>query len=157
MPNTWDTYNGYIADKRKAGATLEEIGKEVGISRERVRQILMEHYGTTKMTSLLTTGQLSQLVGLTKTTVVNYRKRGIIKPANNNLCHPLYGIDAVEVISALRRCRICGGPLPAGKSSYCSSECHKEGDRRSRNRSSWRTIRKKKGVRVITPSTEYKK
>lgn len=150
----WDTYNGYIADKRKAGATLEEIGKEVGVTRERVRQILMEHYGTTKMTPFLTSEQLSQLVNLTRDTITEYRRRGIIKPVNSSPRRPLYGMDALKAISDHRRCRICGEPILTKCCAYCSPECLKEGDRRSHSRGSWRTLCRKKG-QPITPSAAY--
>lgn len=150
----WDTYNGYLADKREAGATLEDIGKEVGISRERVRQILVRHYGTTKMTSLLTTAQLAQLMNLSETTIGEYRKAGIIKPANDSSRHFLYGTDAIIAISTFRRCRICDKPLSAGKLSYCSPECRKIGDYESHKRCQWRILHRKTG-QPITASIDY--
>lgn len=154
----WDTYDGYIADKRKGGATLEEIGKEVGVTRERIRQILMEHYGTTKMTPLLTTRQLSQLAGLSVTTINIYHREGIIKPTNTSVKSPLYSVDALKAIldHRHRQCRICGKPVPIRCYAYCSPECHKEGDRRSHNRSSWRVLRRKTGG-PITSSIAYER
>lgn len=152
----WDTYNGYLADRREGGATLEEIGNEVGISRERVRQILVHHYGTTKMTLLLTAKQLGQLMHLSTTTIARYRRCGIIKPANDSHWLPLYNTDAIMAISTFRRCRICDKPLPAGKFSYCSPECYKVGDYEAHKRCMWRRLHRKMG-QPITPSLAYEK
>lgn len=158
LTGVWDTYNGYLADRREAGATLEEIGKEVGISRERVRQILVRHYGTTEMTSLLTAGQLGRVVNLSKSTISRYHRSGVIKSANDNPQYPLYdGADAIVAILTFRRCKVCSKPLPVRKTSYCSPKCIEEGIYKAHKRSQWRALRRKKGVKVITPSTEYKR
>ena len=159
ITTAWDTYDGYIVDKRKAGATLEEIGKEVGVTRERVRQILVEHYGTAKRgkpASLFTTAELAQLASLATPTINSYRKRGIIKSTNASVTYPLYSVDALKAISAFRQCRICGRPLPNGKWSYCSPECSKVGNYKAQKRGLWRMLRRKRG-QPITPSIAYER
>lgn len=42
----WEIYNGQIKELRNQGLTLQAIGNQVGVTRERIRQILNEHYGT---------------------------------------------------------------------------------------------------------------
>ena len=41
-----EIYNGQIAQWRQSGNTLQEIANKVGVSRERIRQILTKHYNS---------------------------------------------------------------------------------------------------------------
>lgn len=47
-PTVYDTYDGLIAQWRGEGYTLQEIGNRVGVTRERIRQILNKYFGNPK-------------------------------------------------------------------------------------------------------------
>jgi len=102
MPKTsWEIYNGKIKDLRDEGKTLQQIGDSIGRTRERVRQILVEKYGTAD-SECLTTKQVSELVGRSKSTINNLRIRGIITSVNCGR----WKTEVVDIILNYYRCRI---------------------------------------------------
>lgn len=150
LTSVWDTFNHIIVERRLLGATLREIGKEVGSSSELIRQQLIRHYGTTKLRIFLNSAELAKVIGVDVHTVYNYQQFGIIKPVNQGTRH-LYNNDAIKAISALRHCRICGEYLTSHRWIYCSEKCHKIGRLESHKRSQWRRHAKRMG-KPITPS-----
>lgn len=156
MNGVWETHGDYIVNARKAGDALLKIGNAVGVTDERIRQLLVKHYGTTKLASHLSSLELSRIVNLNVRTINDYRNKGIIKAVNNGHYRYLYDIDAVKAIIAHRRCKICGDPLPKGKWAYCSEPCRKAGHYDSQKRTLWRIFRRKRGE-PITASIAYER
>lgn len=157
-PPVWETYNGQIASMRRQGHTLQAIGDTMGVTRERVRQIIKKHYETVergKPASLFTTAEIIQLTGLPANTISYYHRGGVIKSTNASVKYPLYSMDALKAILDYRQCDICGKPIPTRRHTYCSSRCAKEGTRRSHSRCLWRIFCRKKG-KPITPGIAYK-
>lgn len=115
---------GYIKERRDGGATLQEIGDEIGRSRERVRQILVKQYGTADISkALLTTNQLAGLTNCSEPLIYKFRQQGIISPVGHGRWRP----ETVDIILEHRKCKMCGKPLPAHRFVYCSDTCQIEG------------------------------
>lgn len=130
----------YIKLRRNEGATLQEIGDEVGRSRERIRQLLLKHYGTTATSEsegLLTTKELVAKTGYSETSISKLTGRSLIKPAGRGK-GGTYLWSPDDWYAIRRKCRICGKPLPKGKISYCSLECAKIGRYEMVKRAQWR-------------------
>jgi excisionase family DNA binding protein len=73
-----------IVKLRNAGLSYAEIGRRLGMSGERARQILMGNRSRPKKPNLnsramLTTGDVAQLLGLHVNTVRRWRNEGILK------------------------------------------------------------------------------
>ena len=72
-----------VVKLRETGLSYAEIGRRVGISRQRVRQILNEKPGPQKPVGqpkvMLTTRDVAHLLGLHHNTVRRWSKRGILK------------------------------------------------------------------------------
>lgn len=121
---------------REAGASLEQIAETIGRTKERVRQILVQHTGSTKH-SYLSTQQLYQMVGLPRNRIIELYKDGIIEPkaewTTGNHHYLLWSSDIAEKINNYynihRLCKICEQPLGKGRWVYCSDECYREGQK----------------------------
>ena len=81
--SVWEIYNGQVKVLRDQGLTLQAIGDRVGVTRERIRQILKEHYGTTKIPGFVFREQLANLIGCTGTYLVFLEKRGVLNPIHS--------------------------------------------------------------------------
>jgi len=72
-----------VVKLRETGLTYAEIGRRVGITRERVRQILKPKLGPQKPSLdskvMLTTSDVGQLLGLHPNTVRRWSNKGILK------------------------------------------------------------------------------
>jgi len=122
-----DIYNGEIVAMRKDGDTLQSIGDKVGVTRERVRQILNEYYGGTK-TSFLSEHQVAILCGCSDQIIGRMRKQGLVNPRLSGYYH-LYDRDEVEkaYLAYLRQCAMCGVSIGLTR-KYCK-ECSAERQR----------------------------
>ena len=72
----WELHGLRIVEMRRWGYTLEEIGDSIGVTRERVRQVLLEHSGRIE-TLLLAEAELAKEIGCSIWQVVSLRKQGI--------------------------------------------------------------------------------
>jgi predicted transcriptional regulator len=70
-----------IFEMRQAGSPMREIAEKVGVSKERVRQILTRNSGTTKH-EWYSTLQLCEESGLPRNRVLELQQLGIIKPTS---------------------------------------------------------------------------
>lgn len=120
-----------IKKQRDSGATLRQIGDEVGCSYENIRLQLIKHYGTAdieyKGRALLTTLQLANLVNCSITLIGNFYRRGVISPIASHYRLWLWDSKAVSILLRVRSCRICSRLLPKGKFVFCSYACRLEG------------------------------
>ncbi len=74
----WEVYGSYLKQRRDAGASLKEIGDEVGRTKQWIHKILVEHYGTADSEGTLSTSQLLEQVGCSVANLHNLRKEGVI-------------------------------------------------------------------------------
>ena len=122
---------------RQSGATLEQVGSRFGITRQRVRQLMVKHYGSTRVHELLTTTELCRLAGCTWKYIKKLRLRHVIQPAKvighgRTLWKP-ETVAAVIIYIDRHRCPVCQQPVPSNRIVYCSRQCYLEA-RRYKNR-----------------------
>ncbi len=119
----WEVYDGYLKQRRDAGASLKEIGDAVGRTKQRIHQILVKHYGTADSDGTLSTSQLLEQVGCSSYILYNLRKEGIISQVSSGRWKP----ETLDIILELRKCKMCGKPVGKHRSTYCSATCEVEG------------------------------
>ena len=119
----WEVYDGYLKERRDAGASLREIGDEVGRTKQRIHQILVKHYGTADSEGTLSTSQLLEQVGCSSYTLFTLRKVGIISQVSSGRWKP----ETLDIILELRKCKMCGKPVGKYRRTYCSTACRVEG------------------------------
>ena len=121
----WEVYGGYLKQRRDAGASLKEIGDEVGRTKQRIHKILVKHYGTADSEGTLSTSQLLEQVGCSSYTLYNLRKEGIISQVSSGRWKP----ETLDIILELRKCKMCGKPVGKHHRTYCSAACKVEGQK----------------------------
>jgi Sigma-70, region 4 len=122
-----------IYQMRQSGETLHGIGEKFGITRERVRQILLNTYGSTHH-QLLSTSQISSSTGESIQHLKQLYEDGIIAPTFSYDIGKQYRFiwskSTIQIIKNYykmnRICRVCGKPLPSSRRRYCSDSCHQE-------------------------------
>jgi len=118
---------------RHSGATLQQIADKIGKTKERVRQILVKNYGSTKH-KLISAEQLRKLVGLSRNRIIECYLANVITPVrewNTDGSHYLLWSPAsVEQINIYyethRSCKMCHSSIPRSRRYYCSEQCYKE-------------------------------
>jgi len=126
--------NSAVYNMRQSGATLQQIAAKIGKTKERVRQILVQNYGSTRH-QLISTEQLCRLSGLPRNRIIELYQDSVVIPAvewNIGIRHYLLWSPATwgQVISYYKRhrlCKICHRPVPKGRRTFCSEQCCKEG------------------------------
>ena len=122
-----------IFEMRKSGSPMREIAEKVGISKERVRQILSRNLGTTKH-EWLSTLQLCNETGLPRNRIIELQEKGIVSPSSRwgagKRHYFLWNADSVKIIADYYNnnhlCRVCNKPLPKNRIAFCSDECRQE-------------------------------
>ena len=145
-----------IYEMRQAGAPMREIAEKVGISKERVSQILTRNIGTTKH-EWFSTLQLCEEAGLPRNRVLELQKLGVITPAFawgiGRRHYLLWSHEAVKAItdyySTHHFCQVCNIPLPKKRILFCSDVCRQE-----RHKYKYMTPEEKK--RVLTNIRRYR-
>lgn len=121
MKSVWETYNGQVKELRNQGLTLQAIGDKVGVSRERIRQILNKHYGTAA-TPLISRTRLAKIIGCSVPVLTKLEKQGRVKPIHIGF-YCLYNRDMAEeaMLALQKQCEHCGEPIPIGfyLQKYC--------------------------------------
>lgn len=74
-----EVYNGKIGDMRLQGYTLQRIGDTVGVTRERIRQILGRHFKGIQPEGYCE-AEAARLIGCSENMLADLRKRGILTP-----------------------------------------------------------------------------
>jgi predicted nucleic acid-binding Zn ribbon protein len=119
---------------RNSGATLQQIASRVGRTKERIRQILINKYGSAKH-KLISTEQLYRMSGISRYRVIELYQDNVITPAkewetsigHHLLWHPNTVNMIKEYFATHKRCKICDKPIPTTRRVYCSDECYREG------------------------------
>ncbi|MDO9333742.1 MAG: hypothetical protein Q7T57_04385 [Dehalococcoidales bacterium] len=145
-----------IYEMRQAGAPMREIAEKVGISKERVSQILARNIGTTKH-EWFSTLQLCEESGLPRNRVLEIQKQGVITPAfTRGIGKRHYLLWSQETVKAITDyysthhfCRVCNKPLPKKRILFCSDVCRQE-----RHKYKYMTLEEKK--RVLTNIRRYR-
>ncbi len=118
---------------RHAGSTLQQIADKTGRSKERIRQILISSYGSTKH-QLMSTEQLRKLFGFSRHHILELYNNGVITPVKewkaNNGQHLMWSITAISQITSYynstKVCKQCGVGIPSHRRAYCSAMCYTE-------------------------------
>ena len=118
---------------RRSGSTLQQIADKTGKSKERIRQILLSNYGSTRH-KLMSTEQLRKLFGFSRHHVLELYTSGVITPAKqwrvNNGEYLLWSTTAISQINscnnATKVCKQCGAVIPPNRRKYCSTSCFTE-------------------------------
>lgn len=118
---------------RQSGTTLDQVGHRFGITREGVRKLLTEHYGSTRVQDLLTVTELARLTSCSYCYIGKLKRRGVIRPAmvvghGRTLWKP-ETIAAIIIYIDRHGCPMCHGPVPSNRQVYCSRECYLEAHR----------------------------
>ena len=116
---------------RHSGATLQHIADKIGKTKERVRQILVKNYGSTKR-KLISTEQLRKLAGLPRNRIIEFYLANIIIPVRewdtDGGRYLLWSPASLEQINIYyethRLCKICHSSIPKGRLVYCSEQCY---------------------------------
>ncbi len=154
---------------RWSGATLQQIADRIGRTKERVRQILAQNYGTTKC-GLMSTEQLCKRLGLPRNRLVHLYECHIITPVTVRktktrlflLWSPATLDQVLSYYKTNRLCRICHRPVPGGRWNYCSAECLKESHKyryrsaegRQRHKESVKRYKEKQRQLMLQATTE---
>jgi predicted nucleic acid-binding Zn ribbon protein len=118
---------------RRSGATLQQIADKLNRTRERVRQILVKHYGSTNH-NLISTETLRKQLGFSRYRLIDMYQNRVITPERewhtNGICHLLWSPDTAEQVTGYlhthRRCKMCHRPVPGGRRVFCSDACYLE-------------------------------
>ena len=116
-----------ITEMRQSGASLQQIASRFGVSRERIRQLLVKQYGSTKVNRLLGIAEVERYAGCSQSYIHRLRRRGIIQPAKvvgkkRTLWKPETVATVMRYVGS-RQCCICNRPLPSNRWVYCSRAC----------------------------------
>lgn len=127
------TNKALIYEMRQAGAPMREIAEKVGISKERVRQILERNLGSSRH-AWLSTLQLCTISGLPRNRVLELYEQGVIKPETTwgagKRHYLLWASEAASTITQHYQthhlCMVCKKPLPKNRILFCSDSCRQE-------------------------------
>ena len=136
-----------IYDMRQNGASLQQIGDRIGVTRERIRQILTKEHGSTKITNFLSTLELARSVSCSIEYIYRLSKASVIQPAANNH-RPLWGVDSIKKIFAIKTCPICGKPTSYHREKFCSQKCLEVSQYKSHCRVTWRSLYRSKNQKL---------
>ncbi|HEY95278.1 MAG TPA: hypothetical protein G4O15_10140 [Dehalococcoidia bacterium] len=122
-----------IYTMRRSGSTLQQIADKSGKSKERIRQILISNYGSTKH-KLMSTEQLRKLFGFSRHHILDLYNSGVITPVKewkaSNGQYLLWSVTAISQINsyqnATKVCKHCGVGIPSNRRAFCSLRCYTE-------------------------------
>lgn len=118
---------------RQSGTTLDRVAGRFGITREGVRRLLTDHYGSTRIQNLLTVTELIRRAGCGYNYISKLRRRDIIRPAMVvGRGRTLWKPETVAAITGYihrYNCPVCHGPVPSNRQIYCSRRCYLEANR----------------------------
>ncbi len=143
-----------VWEMRQAGLTLQQIGDIVGVTRERVRQILQKNFGTTRVRSLPCEWEAAKILGCAYSTLRDVRERGLLHPIRVGLFIRYSEEELKKADSILKKkCAHCGH-IFLGNGKYCPDcrwvmfPCAFCGKQVRRRRTLW-VHQQKKGQKLI--------
>ena len=131
----YEEHGDLIATLRSEGKTLQQIGDWLGVTRERVRQVLVEHFPDCSPPP--STEEAARTLGMSYRQFRSAAKRLGLQPVGRTRNRIWWSLDVLPIVQAAQKpqsCRICGRPLPSPRHVYCSKQCLGQG-RRYANRS----------------------
>jgi hypothetical protein len=131
----YQEYGDLIVALRGEGRTLQQIGDQLGVTRERVRQVLSKHYPD--FSAPPSTEEAAKMLGMSYRHFRSVANRVGIQPIARTRNRIRWSPDELAAVSSADTppdCRICGFRLPPTRRVYCSEECANEA-RRHRKRS----------------------
>ena len=131
----FEEYGDLIATLRSEGRTLQQIGDRLGVTRERVRQVLREHFPDCSPPP--STEEAARTLGMSYREFRSAAKRLGLQPVGRTRNRIWWSLDVLPIIQMAQEpmhCRICGQPLLSPRRVYCSAECYSQW-RRYANRS----------------------
>ncbi|MBI4331077.1 MAG: hypothetical protein HY673_07350 [Chloroflexi bacterium] len=114
-----------IMHSRLEGKTLRQLGMEFALSHERVRQILVKKYSSTK--TGFSQSEVKKKLHVSQATLARLRTKNLIRPRLQG-CWLLFSeMDMVRIAALLNhhRCPKCGRVKP--KRSACCRRCSRSG------------------------------
>jgi DNA-binding transcriptional MerR regulator len=119
-------YLGQIAEMRRQGYSLQQIGNKVGFTRERIWQILASYYPSVAPESV-SEGEAARIIDCPLSRLDSLRKKGIVKPKRRGDIWRYSKFDLKEATLALqRRCRHCNTVIPMRHRGVYCAECQKK-------------------------------
>jgi hypothetical protein len=164
-----DVHVNIVFIMRHSGATLQQIAERLDKTKERVRQILIENYGSTGH-GLISTEKLRKQLGLSRARVMELYNNDVITPKKewitNGTHYLLWSPGMAKKASIYLNtgvlCKVCNRPVPRNRRNFCSTECYLENHRyknkndedKKRHLENVRRYRKKK--KLMKPSLVVK-
>jgi len=130
VAGVYQEYGDLIAALRSQGKTLQQIGDQLGVTRERVRQVLSKHFPECSIPP--STEEAAKKLGMSYRHFRRTAERLGIRPIGRSRNRIRWSPDVLPAIWTaykLRSCRICGRDLAPNRSVYCSEECVREAKR----------------------------
>ena len=130
VAGVYQQYGNLIAALRSEGKTLQQIGDQLGVSRERVRQVLNEYFP--ECSTPPSTEEAARMLGMSCRRFRSTAERLGIQPIARSPGRIRWShetLSAVRTAYKFRSCRICGRHVPANRRVYCSEECVREAER----------------------------
>ena len=124
MKNTgiYDLHGEYINEAYQSGKTLQQIGNELGVTRERIRQILNTRFDGTKREGCVSTAAVAKEFGISADCLREKVKGILTSGGNRNLLWAREDIEKAREI--LTNICWCGKEVFLFK--YCSNKCYRE-------------------------------
>ncbi len=131
----YQEYGDLIVALRSEGRTLQQIGDQLGVTRERVRQVLSKHYPDCSAPP--STEAAAKMVGMSYRRFRSIANRLGIQPIARTRTRIRWSPNVLPALLSADKppsCRVCGRNVPPPRRVYCSEECVNEA-RSCRNRS----------------------
>jgi len=128
MAGIYEEYGDLIATLRREGRTLQQIGDRLGVTRERVRQVLREHFPDCQPPP--SSQGAARTLGMSYHQFRSVAERLGIRPIGRSvgkIWRSPHVLGTIGMAQEGVRCRICGGSLPSTRRVYCSKSCYSAG------------------------------
>jgi lambda repressor-like predicted transcriptional regulator/predicted nucleic acid-binding Zn ribbon protein len=128
-----EKYGDLIVTLRSEGKTLQQIGNQLGVSRERVRQVLAKYWPGCRPPP--SGEEAAKMLGMSYRQFRAAAKAVGVQPINRSPTSIRWAHDVLPLISMAQKpsdCYTCGRPLPSGRRVYCCELCYREGIKRKR-------------------------